>query len=112
MTNIYANQTASFELSNRLANNKWTYLVANAISFSDKLSSAIKLNRPDDETLYIWLEKIAMAGQCSVLFVENLNMNDLRTQRLKILCENMQVTLINLTLDTTMPNTMIEGPWS
>lgn len=112
MTSIISNQTPAFEYDNHCVNNKWTYLVANSISFSDKLSQAIKLNRPDDETLYIWLEKIVLGGQCSVLFVECLNMNDLRSQRLKFLCEKMQVTLVNLTLDNSIPSNLIEGPWS
>lgn len=112
MTSIISNQTSAFEHDNRFVNNKWMYLVANSIGFSDKLSQAIKLNRPDNETLYIWLEKIVLAGQCSVLFVECLNMDDLRSQRLKLLCENMQVTLVNLTLDTKMPSNLVEGPWS
>lgn len=111
MTSIISKQTAAFEQDYRYVNNKWTYLVANSIGFSDKLSQAIKLNRPNDETLYVWLEKIVMAGQCSVLFVECLNMDDLRSQRLKFLCEKMQVTLINLTLDTDKPSNLVEGPW-
>ena len=112
MKNIIASQTASFEHDHRFVDNKWMYLVANAIGFSEKLTQAIKLNRPDDETLFIWLEKIVLGGQCSVLFVEGLNMDDLRSQRLKLLCEKMQVTLINLTVDTNIPNNLVEGPWS
>ncbi len=131
MTSLVLNQPASSEknirladidslnhdalspaFSNMLRHNKWTYLVANTISFSNKLPQAIKMNRPDDDTLYIWLDKIVLGGQCSVLFVESLNMDDLRAQRLKLLCENMQVTLVNLTLDRNMPHNLVEGPWN
>ncbi|GAC14837.1 hypothetical protein [Aliiglaciecola lipolytica] len=106
----YQNYMAHFGL-NGLTDSKWMYLIADNIRFSGKYEKAIRLTKPTIDRLFCWMEKIILAGNCSVLFVENLQLDDLRTQRIKALCEQQDVTLINLTLDSALPENLIVGPW-
>jgi len=90
---------------------KWTYLLANNIVFSNKQRKSIRLTKPEESVLIIWLEKIITSGQCSTLFVEQLSTDEISFKRLKQLCSDHQVTLVNLTLDSSMNNNVIQGPW-
>jgi hypothetical protein len=92
-------------------NHKWTYLISNNIKFVDKSINAIKLTKPATELLFVWIEKIISAGQCQMLFVENLDLSNIRSQKIKQLCELSGVTLVNLTVDTPLPNNVVVGPW-
>lgn len=90
---------------------KWMFLIANTIKFANKCDGAIRVTKPDDDMLYQWIERIAIGGQCSLLFVESLSLDDVRMQRIKSICEVSGVTLVNLTLDTQLPENLILGPW-
>ncbi|WJG07708.1 hypothetical protein [Aliiglaciecola sp. LCG003] len=95
-----------------LPESKWMYLLSNNIAFNSDVDGAIRLKKPNDEILFVWLEKIVEGGQCSILFVEELHLDDLRIQRLKYLCELHYVTLVNLTLDSATPKNLVVGPWN
>lgn len=90
---------------------KWMFLIANNIKFANKCDGAVRVSRPDDEMLYQWIERIAIGGQCSLLFVEALSLDDVRMRRIKLICEISGVTLVNLTLDTQLPENLVLGPW-
>lgn len=105
-----ANNRAQHKV-NAVGAHKWTYLIANSIKFSDKSINAIKLAKPASELLFVWIEKIINAGQCQLLFVENLDLNDFRSQKIKHLCELSDITLVNLTVDTPLPSNVVVGPW-
>ena len=90
---------------------KWTYLLANNITFSDKQRKSIRLAKPEQSVLVTWLEKIITSDQCSTLFVEQLTTDEISFKRLKHLCGEHQVTLVNLTLDNSINNNVIQGPW-
>ncbi len=90
---------------------KWTYLVANQINFTDKINHAIRINKPEPVKLMLWLEKIIISQHCSRLFVEELHLDEMSFTRLKQLCNEHNVTLINLTLTDATQNNVIQGPW-
>ncbi|GAB2675934.1 hypothetical protein Q4574_04320 [Aliiglaciecola sp. 3_MG-2023] len=106
----YQNYKAHYGL-NQLSDDKWMYLISDRVSFSGKYERAIKLNKPSHDILFNWLEKIILGGQCSALFVEDLPIDDIRTTRIKGLCEQNLITLINLTLDSSLPDNLVIGPW-
>ncbi|MFA3790312.1 hypothetical protein AB6T38_04270 [Aliiglaciecola sp. SL4] len=106
----YQNYKAHYGL-NGLSDAKWMYLISDRVSYAGKFEKAIKLNKPSQEVLFSWLEKIILGGQCSALFVEDLPIDDIRTAKIKSLCEQNFITLINLTLDGTLPDNLIIGPW-
>lgn len=91
--------------------NKWMFLIAEQIGFASPCQMGVRLQKPTETKLYQWMEKIVVAGQCAVLFVENLQLDDLRVQRIKQLCERHQVTLVNLTLGNVVPKNVVVGPW-
>jgi hypothetical protein len=90
---------------------KWTYLLANNIGFSNKQSKSIRLAKPEQSILLVWLEKIITSGQCATVFVEQLTADEISFKRLKQLCSEHQVTLVNLTLDNSTNSNVIQGPW-
>lgn len=94
-----------------LQGQKWTYLLSSRIRFNQQIEHAIRLAKPQKAQLCEWLEKIICSGQCSLLFVEELNLDELSLQRIKMLSENYRVTLVNLVVDNNAPENLVLGPW-
>ena len=91
--------------------NKWTFLVANHIRFSEKQVNCIRLIKPKQSCLSLWLEKIVTGGQCSNLFVEHLSLDEVSFKRLKQLCIDYKVALVNLMPNKQQNNNVVKGPW-
>lgn len=98
-------------LVQRKTHDKWMYLLSDTIAFSDKQQRAIRLSKPDDSTLVQYLEKIITGGQCATLFVEQMQLDEMNTQRLKHLSTLHQVSLVNLVVNDVKPGELIRGPW-
>ena len=90
---------------------KWTFLVANHIRFTEKRSYCIHLSKPKQCELSTWLEKIVTGGQCSNLFVEHLSLDEVSFKRLKHLCIQHQVALVNLMPTSGSKTNVVKGPW-
>ena len=90
---------------------KWTYLLSDNIVFSGKVSHAIRLKKPADNSLARWLEKIIVNGQCAQLFVEQLELNDFEQKRINNLCQQYGVLLVNLFTDVPSHKNVVKGPW-
>jgi hypothetical protein len=91
--------------------NKWTFLVANHIRFSEKKANCIRLIKPKQHGLSLWLEKIVTGGQCSNLFVEQLSLDEISFKRLKQLCIDYKVALVNLIPNKEQKDNVVKGPW-
>jgi hypothetical protein len=91
--------------------NKWIFLVANHIRFSEKQAHCIRLTKPKQHCLSLWLEKIVTAGQCSSLFVEHLSLDEVSFKRLKQLCIDYKVALVNLMPNKEQTDNVLKGPW-
>jgi len=89
---------------------KWTYLLANSISFGEKADFVITLPKPQTAVLKDWLEKIIVSGQCSLLFVEQLSIDEISHRRIQHLCALHSVTLVNL-LPNVKAGQVLKGPW-
>jgi hypothetical protein len=92
-------------------NHKWTFLVANKIRFSEKPAYCIRIVKPEQNCLSLWLEKIVTGGQCSKLFVENLSLDEINFKRLKQQCLDYRVTLVNLMPNKKIKGKVVKGPW-
>ena len=92
------------------AQQKWTYLLANNICFSEKADFVITLPKPQTTVLKDWLEKIIVSGQCSLLFVEQLSIDEISHRRIQQLCALHNVTLVNL-LPNIKAGQVVKGPW-
>ena len=90
---------------------KWTFLVANHIRFTEKHDYYIRLNKPKQSNLSVWLEKIVRGGQCSSLFVEHLSLDEISFKRLKQLCIDYKVALVNLMPQNEQQGNVVKGPW-
>jgi hypothetical protein len=89
---------------------KWTYVLANTISFTEKADFVITLPKPQSTVLKDWLEKIIISGQCSLLFVEQLSIDEISHRRIQHLCSIHNVTLVNL-LPNVKAGQVLKGPW-
>jgi hypothetical protein len=90
---------------------KWTFLVAKHIRFTDKQNYCIRLTKPKQSSLSLWLEKIVTGGQCANLFVEHLSLDEVSFKRLKQLCIDYQVALVNLMPNNEQKGNVVQGPW-
>lgn len=90
---------------------KWTFLVANNIRFAEKQTYCIRLSKPKQQCLSLWLEKIVTGGQCSNLFVEQLSLDEISFKRLKQLCIDYKVALVNLMPNNVQKGNVVKGPW-
>ena len=90
---------------------KWAYLISNQIQFSEKRPYSIRLPKPETKTLMSWLEKIVLAGQCANIFVEDLSIDEVNYKRIKQLCVEHHITLVNLSQKTDTQQNVIQGPW-
>lgn len=93
------------------SNRKWTYLLSDNIRFNNDIAFAIQLKKPQVNQLVPWLEKIIVSGQCSLLFVEELDLSEVELKRIKTLCNDCGVTLINLFTRFPANSNVIQGPW-
>ncbi len=91
--------------------NKWTFLVANHIRFSEKQNYCMRIIKPKQNQLSLWLEKIVIGGQCSSLFVEHLSLDEISFQRLNQLCIDFKVSLVNLIPINDQQDNVVKGPW-
>ena len=99
-----------FNQHNASSKQKWTYVLANTISFSEKTDFVISLPKPQSAVLKDWLEKIITSGQCSLLFVEQLSIDEISHRRIQHLCSIHKVTLVNL-LPNVKAAQVLKGPW-
>jgi hypothetical protein len=90
---------------------KWTFLVANNIRFTNKQAFCISLAKPKQDCLSVWLEKLVTGGQCSNLFVEHLSLDEISFKRIKQLCIEHKVALINLMPNNMQKSNVVKGPW-
>jgi translation initiation factor RLI1 len=91
--------------------NKWIYLLANNVKFQHKQQYTISMPKPINETLYNWLESLIQAGKSSVIYVEQLDLDEISIKRLKQLCSLHGVTLVNLLLSAPQSDNLLKGPW-
>ncbi len=91
--------------------NKWTFLVANQIRFSEKQDYCMRITKPTQNQLSLWLEKIVIGGQCSSLFVEHLSLDEISFKRLNQLCIDFKVSLVNLIPINDQQKNVVKGPW-
>ncbi|WP_088328685.1 hypothetical protein [Lacimicrobium sp. SS2-24] len=89
---------------------RWVYLLSNQLCFK-QAGHKIHLPNPGKETLLLWLEKIILGGQAAVLFVDNLELDEVRRTRLQQVCRKMDVLLVNLRDKPADANTLVYGPW-
>jgi hypothetical protein len=90
---------------------KWTFLVAEHIRFSEKKDYCMRITKPTQKQLSLWLEKIVVGGQCSSLFVEQLSLDEISFKRLKQLCIDYKVSLVNLIPYNDQQDNVVKGPW-
>jgi len=91
--------------------NKWTFLVANHIRYSGKPDYCIRMAKPKQYGLALCLEKIVTGEQCSSLFVEHLSLDEISFKRLKQLCLDYKVALVNLMPNNEQKGNVVQGPW-
>ncbi|MFQ3196928.1 MAG: hypothetical protein ACI8R9_001433 [Paraglaciecola sp.] len=91
---------------------KWTYVIANNLVFCTEQPHVLQLKKPDKAAIAQWLEKIICGGQCAMLFVEQLNLDEISKARIMQLCVDHNVLLVNVSLSQVKRAKVIQGPWT
>ena len=103
------NQQRLQAIHSSVAPAKWSYLIADNITFTQPYKHCIKLRKPAPEQMLIWLEKLITAGQCANIFVEQLTLDEMSQVRLTQLCVMHNVNLVSVM--THSHTRVIKGPW-
>ena len=91
---------------------KWTYVISNNLRMKAALPYTIQMNKPENATLVNWLEKVICGGECDLIYVEDLSVDDVLAQKLKQLCVFYGVTLVNVTTQHASDENVLRGPWN
>lgn len=108
---LASNEFLTDSYFNNTLERKWMYLFANNIAFKRHVNNAIRVKKPSDKRLKVWLEKVITADQCSHLFIENFDAESSDGIYITGLCELYNVTLVNLNVGDSSVTNVIQGPW-
>lgn len=91
----------------------WSYLLSESLAFKKEMAHGIRIQKPDQETIPVWIKRIITSGQCRTLYVEDLSLPVSEREMITQLCEKHSVSLVNVQIhgDKTM-NNVVTGPWS
>lgn len=101
--------------AHRISDRRWSYLLSDSLAFSKNTVHAIRMQKPAQEVLPNWLQKLITSGQCQTIYVENLNLEGAEADTFKSLCDKFSVSLINLIVsndeNATISENIVVGPW-
>ncbi len=93
----------------------WSYLLANSVAFKKDVTHGIRIQKPNQEVMPAWIARLIQGGQCRTIYVENLSLPEADSQRIRQLCSQYSVTIVNVTVT---PHTagkagsnVVTGPW-
>lgn len=91
----------------------WSYLLAESVAFKKDVMHGIRIQKPDQEKIPGWIQRIIESGQCNTIYVENLSLNDDEKSRIRSLCQKYSVAVVNLTISATKheQQNVVIGPW-
>lgn len=92
----------------------WNYLISNSVAFSKNVDHAIRIQKPEKEKMPEWISKLITGGQCSTLYVEDIDL-DLQptdSEMIRKLCKHYSVCLVNVRVDkSNREKNVALGPW-
>ena len=91
---------------------KWTYVISNNLKLKAAMPYTIQVSKPDSSTLLNWLEKIITGGECDLIYVEALSIDDVQAQKLKQMCRFYGVRLVNVSTCLSQTQNIYQGPWN
>ncbi|GGW89017.1 deoxyguanosinetriphosphate triphosphohydrolase [Alteromonas halophila] len=90
----------------------WSYLLSDSLAFKKDMAYGIRMQKPDRETVPVWIKKLITAGQCKTIYVENLSLAPSESEMIRQLCSQHAVALVNVNNDGCTPtNNVLAGPW-
>lgn len=91
----------------------WSYLLADSVAFKKEVMHGIRIQKPDQEKIPTWIQKLIESGQCNTIYVENLCLNDEDKSRIQSLCQKYSVSVVNLTISVSQheQQNVVIGPW-
>ncbi|WP_218309607.1 deoxyguanosinetriphosphate triphosphohydrolase [Alteromonas antoniana] len=95
-------------------NNKgWSYLLAESVAFKKDVMHGIRIQKPNQEKVPGWIQRIIESGQCNTIYVENLSLNEAEKSRIQSLCQKYSVSVVNLTIAASQheQQNVVIGPW-
>lgn len=90
----------------------WSYLLADSLAFKKDMAYGIRIQKPNEEIMPVWIKKLITAGQCKTIYVENLSLAPSESEMIMQLCAQHAVSLVNIDSKGITPkNNVVAGPW-
>lgn len=89
----------------------WCYLLASSVTFSKEVEYGIRIQKPCDSILGLWLQRLIVSRQCATIYVENLSLSKTEKHSILQLCDGYDVELVNLIVDSSSQGNVVIGPW-
>ncbi|MEW9799538.1 deoxyguanosinetriphosphate triphosphohydrolase [Alteromonas sp. CYL-A6] len=90
----------------------WSYLLADSLAFKKDMTYGIRIQKPDQETMPVWIKKLITSGQCRTIYVENLSLPVSECEMIAHLCSKHSVSLVNVSVNgKNTASNVITGPW-
>jgi hypothetical protein len=93
----------------------WSYLLADSVAFNKDVDNGIRIQRPSEEKMPKWIEKLVTSGQCDSIYVENLSLKENEKMYIEGLCNKHNVSLFSLSVVQEKPvmkqRKVVKGPW-
>ena len=93
----------------------WSYLLADSVAFNKDVDYGIRIQKPSEEKMPRWIEKLIISGQCNSIYVENLSLKENEKNYIEGLCHKHNVSLFSLSVvqekNAIAPSKVVRGPW-
>ena len=93
----------------------WSYLLADSLAFNKQVGYGIRIQKPSEEKMPEWIEKIVTSGQCKSIYVENLSLGENEKLYIEGLCNKHKVSLFSLSVvqdkNQKQINKVVQGLW-
>lgn len=87
----------------------WTYLMANSLAFKKEVNHGIRIRKPEQARVPVWISKLVKSGQCRTIYVEDLALPANMASYIEKLCDEHAVSLVNVSFEDA--RNIVVGPW-
>lgn len=93
----------------------WSYLISDSLAFKKDVHHGIRIQKPEQEKIPLWIRKLITSGQCQTIYVENLALPQQEREHIQKLCREFSVSVVNVGVSgknaEPVGQNVVIGPW-
>ncbi|WP_245953127.1 deoxyguanosinetriphosphate triphosphohydrolase [Alteromonas aestuariivivens] len=93
----------------------WSYLISDSVAFKKDVLNAIRIQKPTQEKIPLWIRKLITSGQCTTIYVEDLSLPEQEQESIRRLCQEFSVSVVNVGVclrgNQPVGQNVVIGPW-